>query len=189
MPGDPMNRIHWPSLAKADELRMRVTGSAEPVSTVVCLDGSRRLTAGGGDMFEQAVRIAAGLLVQHERGEDRCELSVFEDGNEEGGRLIMPAAYHRLAYVAAEASNDRLDRYLDRLRSNAPLHSRIIFISSELNDSKVNRLVAFNERRRGLLVICFQTTAMQAGCGVISVPVARSVPTHIHGGGAPYVSA
>ncbi|WP_181592850.1 DUF58 domain-containing protein [Paenibacillus sp. YN15] len=60
--GDPLHRVHWKSTARRDGLMTRVDEPALERRFQVMLDGSASAYQGRPELFEQAIRWAAGIL-------------------------------------------------------------------------------------------------------------------------------
>lgn len=60
--GDPLHRIHWKSTARRDGLMTRVEEPAVEWRFQIALDGSASSYQGRPELFEQAIRWAAGIL-------------------------------------------------------------------------------------------------------------------------------
>jgi uncharacterized protein (DUF58 family) len=154
--GDPLNRIHWRSSARSEGWKSRTSEPARSLHLFVYLDtGSFR----PGDLFEQAVGLAAGLI---QYGTDRRIGVALHCGVSDGAGEMHPAdrfrmnpqaEYERLAEAKPWEKMEQAESGSDLWMVKADENTMVICITHFLGERLLAQLQGLKAKGNRLIVL------------------------------------
>lgn len=168
--GDDLRMIHWKSTARTGRLMVRHNIDTSQPHTVVVLD--LEPAAYPGDSFEEAVDVAASLVVAHGRGNAAVELrtSTGEQVGGAGSRSVLPVV-DRLTEISPDAGGE-LRHELLRLRHHHGA-TGLVVVTGTL-DAAVLPGVAVLRRRFNRVAVAAVSSAPPTGARFPGVPVVEA---------------
>lgn len=129
--GDPARRIHWRQTARRGSLMVRAEESPNLPALVVVLDTAQesypdRTAAGRSATFDEAVRVAAGLMLRAtERGAEGCLIETSPLRVVADGSTTTRDVLEGLARSVLHDPEDRSDEHAGEERADADaIHAR-----------------------------------------------------------------
>ncbi|MBX3029384.1 MAG: DUF58 domain-containing protein [Chloroflexi bacterium] len=167
VPGDSVNRIHWPSTARHGEIQVKEFEIQQTADLWLCLDLDQAVHLGVGDTatIETAARVAASIGA-HALGAGRS-LSLAAAGTR---RAVLPAdrgprQLQRLLHLLAGVGPDGRLPLLEVLLGTAPRMRRgttVVVVTPSIEPSWVGALADLRARGMGTLACIIDPLSHEA---------------------------
>ena len=155
--GDDLRRVHWPSTARHDDLKVRQDELPWQGRATVLVDV--RSSTNTVDSLELVISAAASIVAAAGRRQDLIRL-VSTDGADSGfaaGHAHLEAIMEHLASV--EATNEaNFQRVLDRLARGAPGGALVVVVAA-VRQGELERLARLRPRFGSLTIVQFDRSS------------------------------
>jgi uncharacterized protein (DUF58 family) len=171
--GDDLRRVHWPSTARHDDLKVRQDELPWQGRATVLVDVRAATTSAAS--LELVISAAASIVAAAGRRQDLIRL-ISTDGADSGfaaGHAHIEAIMEHLASV--EATNEaNFQRVLDRLARGAP-GGALVVVVADARQSELERLARLRPRFGSLTIVQFDRSSWDPGAEVSAAPARTNV--------------